>query len=393
MSKPKRARGSGSKYLRGDIWWIKYSAHGRPVCESSRSAKESVADRLLTKRLGELEHGTFARGADRVRLGELFQLYVDQCRLKRNKSTPALGQLCRHFDVAETKPKDGTVTYGGGWKVVALDLKAVQDYVQARRKDEAADSTIHNELAALRASLRVGRKARRISLLPHIEMPEVHNVRESYFTVAQFDKLLELLPDWLKAPARFAVLSAWRAANVFALQWTNVDFGRGTARAPTGTTKNGEPIVVPFDHGSELEALLRAQERVKDGPLVFHRDGKRIGNHVKAWRKAVKALDKVDGFEGAGYGEQFDPERGTTRKVLKRFHDLRHTAAQWLTDAGVPAEVIRDVGGWKTATMLDRYRIQSDEKKRAALTRRDRYEAEERTKATPVLPFQKAAGA
>ena len=169
------------------------------------------------------------------------------------------------------------------------------------------------------------------------------------------------------------------------MPWTHVDFGRGTVRVPFGRTKTGEPLVIPFDHGSALEKLLRAQERVKRGEFVFHRHGERIKSYHAAWRTAVKKLGDD------GWGEQYDPRTDTTKKVLKRFHDLRHTFAQMMTDAGVPEAEILSTGGWKTRAMLDRYRISSQEAKRKAARQRDKHVEAERRKATKVVDFRQAA--
>jgi hypothetical protein len=37
----RRKRGDGSVYLRGRIYWVKYSENGKPVCESTGSDNES----------------------------------------------------------------------------------------------------------------------------------------------------------------------------------------------------------------------------------------------------------------------------------------------------------------------------------------------------------------
>src|SRR5689334_12118422 len=66
----KRGRGGGSiykqKYRTADgelrespFWSIKYYKHGVPFRESSHSQKWVVAERLLRKRLGEIDAGVF----------------------------------------------------------------------------------------------------------------------------------------------------------------------------------------------------------------------------------------------------------------------------------------------------------------------------------------------
>ncbi|OWF72877.1 integrase [Yersinia massiliensis] len=38
-----------------------------------------------------------------------------------------------------------------------------------------------------------------------------------------------------------------------------------------------------------------------------------------------------------------------------RFHDLRHTWASWLVQAGVPLTVLQEMGGWESIEMVQRY--------------------------------------
>src|SRR5919108_176928 len=47
----------GSLYKRGNVWWLKYYQHGRPVRESSGTSKETVARRMLRTREGDVEYG------------------------------------------------------------------------------------------------------------------------------------------------------------------------------------------------------------------------------------------------------------------------------------------------------------------------------------------------
>jgi len=79
-------------------------------------------------------------------------------------------------------------------------------------------------------------------------------------------------------------------------------------------------------------------------------------------------------------------------QVRPRFHDLRHTFAQHMSDAGIPDAEILKLGGWRTRAMLDRYRIESTAAQRAALARRDAHLAAERKaakRATRVIDLLK----
>ena len=37
-----------------------------------------------------------------------------------------------------------------------------------------------------------------------------------------------------------------------------------------------------------------------------------------------------------------------------RFHDLRHTWASWLVQAGVPLSALQEMGGWESIEMVQR---------------------------------------
>lgn len=47
----------GMIYKRGKVFWVKYYSSGKPIRESSHSAKESDAKRLLRDREGRVEMG------------------------------------------------------------------------------------------------------------------------------------------------------------------------------------------------------------------------------------------------------------------------------------------------------------------------------------------------
>jgi len=52
-----------------------------------------------------------------------------------------------------------------------------------------------------------------------------------------------------------------------------------------------------------------------------------------------------------------------------RFHDLRHTWASWHRQAGTSCDELKDLGGWKSRVMVDRYAKFSTENLAIAATR------------------------
>jgi integrase len=81
--------------------------------------------------------------------------------------------------------------------------------------------------------------------------------------------------------------------------------------------------------------LLEAKRRKITSPLVFCTpEGHSLTTNFKRyWQPAVKAAG-LTGF---------------------RFHDCRHTFASRLVNDGVDRYMVQAAGGWKTASMMQRY--------------------------------------
>ena len=77
------------------------------------------------------------------------------------------------------------------------------------------------------------------------------------------------------------------------------------------------------------------EKRKGDHPThVFTYEGKPIVQvDTKAWRYALQRAGIFD----------------------FRWHDLRHTWASWLTQKGVPLNVIQEMGAWESTEMVKRY--------------------------------------
>ena len=126
------------------------------------------------------------------------------------------------------------------------------------------------------------------------------------------------------------------------LRWPQVDFTRRTILLRDGETKNGAGRVLPLT--GEAFELLRDRAKVRDlkDDRVFPvpAEGRGFGSMRSAWMKAL--------------------ERAAVQDF--RWHDLRHTAASYLTMAGIGAMEISKVLGHKTLQMTARYSHLSPER-------------------------------
>ena len=112
---------------------------------------------------------------------------------------------------------------------------------------------------------------------------------------------------------------------------------KADARRPSHERRTAQAQFAEIKAAGYSGGYKRGQHRRWVFP-VYRRDTKtadastgKICNH--AWRKACVR---------AGVPEL-------------RFHDLRHTWASWHTMAGTPAMVLKELGGWASLAMVERY--------------------------------------
>ena len=118
------------------------------------------------------------------------------------------------------------------------------------------------------------------------------------------------------------------------MEWSWIDNRTSTIDIPGDATKTKRSRSVPIN--ADMRGVLaRAHACKVDGLPVFHRNGKPIvritlHDHFVKARKAAR-LDSA------------------------RFHDLRHTAASWMVQAGHDLYTVATILGHRSISMTQRY--------------------------------------
>jgi integrase len=166
---------------------------------------------------------------------------------------------------------------------------------------------------------------------PVIKLYRLPKKRVRYLTPIQAKMLLCELPEHLADMMKFSLATGLRKSNVTKLEWSQVDLTRRVAWIHADQAKAGKPIHVTLN-GTAMEVLTKqvGKHRIS----VFTYKGNPVTQvNTKAWYKALKRAG-IEDF---------------------RWHDLRHTWASWLTQQGVPLNVIQEMGAWESAEMVQRY--------------------------------------
>lgn len=191
-------------------------------------------------------------------------------------------------------------------------------------------STYNRYATLLRAILNLARKRGWIDSVPRLPRRKAPVGRLRWLTAEEWCSLCHALPVHLKGPAAFALATGLRQANVTFLEWNRVDLRRRVVWVEAPDTKGKAPLGVPLS--DDAVAILECQ-RGENDRWVFPYRGKPMDKIRGAWWRAIKRA----GIEPI------------------TFHGLRHTWASWHAMNGTPIETLRQLGGWKTAAMVQRY--------------------------------------
>jgi integrase len=148
---------------------------------------------------------------------------------------------------------------------------------------------------------------------------------------------------WILYPAVITALSTGaRRGELLNLRWSDVSYDRKTLVSGFGQTKNTEIRSVPLPAAviDQLQALAQVRRIDDDRVFPITADELRC-----PWRRALKAAG-ISGF---------------------RSHDLRHSCASYILQAGFPLGTVAEVLGHKTLEMAKRYSHLAESHTRAAL--------------------------
>lgn len=194
-----------------------------------------------------------------------------------------------------------------------------RDYAADRRRSNRSDGTIIKELSVLRAALRWADK----NTPAVFEMPSTPPPRDVFLTRSEMERLLEASANTphLQLFIRLALQTGARAQAILDLTWQRIDFDRGLIRLAGIKQTNKRRPTVPIN--ATLDKALRAAREIATCDHVIEYAGGPVKSIKTAFRRAVKDAGLKD----------VTP------------HVLRHTAAVWMAEAGVPMQEIADYLG------------------------------------------------
>ena len=168
---------------------------------------------------------------------------------------------------------------------------------------------------------------------PKLKMHKEPKKRIRWLYPAEAQRLVNALDNlpYMQHLVIFSLATGLRQANVLNLKWEQIDLMRQVAWIYPDQAKAGRAIGVPLNQ-TAMQVLM-SRQRVSDYVFTHSNGGQVKSISSRVWREALKKAGIKD----------------------FRWHDLRHTWASWLVQQGTPLAALKEMGGWESIEMVQRY--------------------------------------
>jgi integrase len=339
-------------YKRGDVWWYEFIFAGRRVRESAKTSRKTIAIESERNRRLELEK-------------TLSGMPVEKRESRINSVSDVVKQYQKHYDQGD-RPQSVLFSKGRLAHVLRLlgsvllpDLveKRVREYIRTRLDEGAGGRTINME---------VGELSRAIGKPWSLLWPKVRKLEERKdvgraISPEEEQKLLEAVPlvrsPFIGTFVRVALLTGMRSGEITDLTWGQVDFSKRIVTVGRAKTSSGTGRQIPMN-----QDLFEA-----------------FTTHAAWFTKRFGAAEPENYLFPFGKPMPSDPARPITdissawdslrerAGVTCRLHDMRHTVATKMAEAGTPESTMLALLGHMSRAMLERYSHIRMAAKRAAV--------------------------
>ena len=333
---------------------MRFSVQGRQIRRSTDVTDRKLAERIYFKVRGLVAEGTWYNRppVQHRQVKDLLERYL------RDHSAPNKAALTHRRDRSLAAH---LLRAFGDVPLDQLRPARLAEYKASRRAQGVAPKTLNDELGLLahayKLAVREWEWATDNPVL-RISKEKVRNGIERWLSSEEEERLLAASPLWLQEIIVFALHTGMRRGEILKLHWSHVDLARRTLTILE--QKNGARDTLPVNDTAMAVLSARAAVRTSRTEAVFVNGA----GHPREARNLLRA---------------FYPAMRKARIVRFRFHDLRHTFATRLIQAGVDVYTVQKLGRWKTISMVLRYAHHQPESLRAGAEVLDRLRRENST--------------
>ena len=349
----------------GEGWYADFTMGKKRVRGFGGYSLEAARNELARLRLLKLDE---VRGLKKPVGDVLFEVHADEfleLYSKQNKRSWARDEL------SLSHLKD----FFRGKLLLEVTAELIEKYKAKRRADIieprgkkkkskkprlTSPSTINRELACLKTCLTKAVEWGKLNLSPAAKVKKFReaNGRERYLTVDEAKRLLAESSDELRPVVIVALSTGMRKNEVLSLRWKDVDFVKGFVHISDSKSGQGRNIPMNGLTFETLHAMDRSREFVFENPETK--------THVQDVKTGFKAACRRAGIGGL------------------RFHDLRHTAASRMVEAGIDLVTVSKILGHASIQMTMRYSHPTPENMKLAVQKLGEFLGQSRQKVDSI---------
>lgn len=312
---------------RGDVWWMYFTYQGQQVRKSTGTADRRLADAILSKVKVQIIEGQYFEKAvaQSHTFTELMDRYEREHVLRKLRHRGVKGYM------------NNLRAFFGDRTLADITPKLIVAYKNKRYEDGKAPATINRELANLKKAFNLALREWEWchqNPVTRVSMEKENNKRDRWLSEDEESRLLTACAPWLHDLVTFALHTGMRMGEILELTWRGVDFTRRTVTVLR--SKNGERRTIPVNE--TVLRVLKEKTKVRSlaSDLVFCSKAftpMESGHLRRSFRLALSKA-KIEEFH---------------------FHDLRHTFATRLVQAGIDLYKVQQLLGHKSPIMTQRY--------------------------------------
>jgi integrase len=330
-------------FKRDTVWWMRFTYKGRQFKKSTETKNKRIAEKIHHKVMAQIAEGKWfdrLEGEDKT-IGDLLDKYIVEHAIPNKapstvRSDRGLAREMKKF-FGDTPLSDVTP-------------RLLTEYRSMCRGKGLAPSSINQRRTLLRHAFKLAiREWEWVKDNPvdRVGREKVNNARDRWLTIDQENRLIESsvaylacrgndkIPTyWLQEIVVFALNTGMRQDEILSLVGSHVDLFRRTVTVVR--SKNGEKRTIPLSIRAFELLKVKVKGMDSSSGFVFASEARTKIDHRNLRRAFYEALKRaeIDNF---------------------RFHDLRHTFATRLAQAGVDLYKIAKLLGHKDIKMTQRY--------------------------------------
>jgi integrase len=302
---------------------------GKQLRRSTETANKKLAEKIYAKTLAQVAEGKWFQKpqGENITFREMMQRYESE---KFSEMASSGKRGCKSY-------LNGLVEFFGDYNITEITPRIINQFKLQRKAQGRKPATINRQLTIMSSAYNVAIREWEWldnNPLKRVSSEKVNDARDRWLTYDEEAMLIAACPSWLREIVLFALNTGMRQGEILSLTFKGVDLSRRTVTV--FKSKNGDRRTIPVN--KNVMELLKTKAKVWSlkTDLVFYTISHTPylpSNLRRGFNKAVKNAGLED----------------------LRFHDLRHTFATRLVQAGIDLYKVGKLLGHRDIRMTQRY--------------------------------------